>query len=408
MAFPIIYSKILIVDDNNEVRESLKMFLEEKQFTVQVAVDGEDALMKLSEFKPYCILLDIRMPYLNGVDALKMIKYRSPNTEVIMVSAINNVQMAEQCMQNGAFGFVTKPVDLDNLFKEIKLCLEKRHNALEENKKKKKEKHEKLKLKAKAEFLNKELFHALRFPIHLGSYFDSEFAKHSFDVSWLSEKLAKQLNSQHIELANLSGLYHDIGKLCLPKYLLQKHSQDWTFQEKQVYRRFPIYAEELAHFHFRLHGLGHILRHQCENVDGTGFPDGLSGDDIPQESKIIAVANAFVEIMEIENLGLIEFNIKKGIKFLEILKKDEGTLYDASVVNALEQFIKLYKTPNEASFEISDLEPGMELSRDLYTRSGRLILPKGMRLDIKAISKIIDLNFIDPISNKVYITPPKK
>jgi putative two-component system response regulator len=408
MAFPYLYSKILIVDDNSEVRESLKIFLEEKQFTVRVAVDGEDALMKLSEFKPHCILLDIKMPYLNGVDALKMIKYRSPNTEVIMVSVINNVQTAEKCMRNGAFGFVTKPVDLDNLFKEIKLCLEKRHKALEENKKKKKEKHERLKLKAKTEFLNKELFHALRFPIHLGSYLDSEFAKHSFDVSWLSEKLAKQLNSQHIELANLSGLYHDIGKLCLPKYLLQKHSQDWTFQEKQIYRRFPIYAEELAHFHFRLHGLGDILRHQCENVDGTGFPDGLSGDDIPQESKIIAVANAFVEIMEIENLGPIEFYIKKGINFLEHIKKDVGKIYEGSVVVALEQFIQNYKIPEEISIEISDLKPGMELSRDLCTHNGKPIIPKGMKLDIKGISKIIDLNFVDPISDKIYIVPPIK
>ncbi len=408
MAFPILYSKILIVDDNLEVRESLKMFLEEKQFTVQVAVDGEDALMKLSEFKPYCILLDIRMPYLNGVDALKMIKYRSPNTEVIMVSAINNVQMAEKCMQSGAFGFVTKPVDLDNLFKEIKLCLEKRHNALEENKKKIKEKHERLKLKAKTEFLNKELFHALRFPLHLASYLDTDFAKHSLDVSWLCEKIAIQLNNQHIELANLSGLYHDIGKLFLPKYLLKKHPQDWTFQEKQVYRRFPVFGEELAHFHFRLNGLGHILRHQCEHVDGTGYPDGLSGDDIPQESKIIAVANAFAEIMEMESLSPIEFNIKKGVSFLEHIKKDAGRIYDGSVVIALEQFIINYKNPDETPVVISDLKPGMELSRNLYTHSGRLIIPKGMQLDIKGISKIIDLNIIDPISDKIYIVPQKK
>jgi response regulator RpfG family c-di-GMP phosphodiesterase len=407
MAFSYLFSKILIVDDNEDVRESLKLFLEAELFTVRLAVDGEDALLKVNEFKPDCILLDIKMPYLSGVEALKMIKYRSPNTEVIMISTGNTIQTAVKCLLRGAFGILSKPIDLDKLLKEIKLCLEKRHKKIFGNRKKQKEEREKIKQKAKAHLLNKEFFHALRFPLHLASYLDSDFANHSIDVSWLCEKLAIQLNSQHIELTNLSGLYHDIGKLCLPKYLLQKHCHDWTVQEKQVFKRFPIYSEELAHFHFRLHGLKHILRHQCENVDGTGFPDGLSGDDIPQESKIISVANAFIEIMDNEKLGLIEFNIKKGIKILENIKKDEGKLYDVSVVSALEKFIKIYKIPDETSVGIIDLEPGMELSRDLYTKSGRLILPKGMRLDIKAISKIIDLNFIDPINDKVFVSPSK-
>jgi putative two-component system response regulator len=407
MTFSYLYSKILIVDDNEDVRESLKLYLEAELFTVRLAVDGEDALLKVNEFKPDCILLDIKMPYLNGAEALKMIKYRSPNTEVIMISTVYTIQTAVKCLLRGAFGILTKPIDLDKLLKEIKLCLEKRHKKIFENRKKQKEEHEKLRQKAKTHLLNKEFFHALRFPLHLASYLDSDFANHSMDVSWLCEKLAIRLNSHHIELANLSGLYHDIGKLCLPKYLLQKPRHEWTVQEKQVYNRFPVYSEELAHFHFRLQGLRHILRHQCENVDGTGFPDGLSGDDIPQESKIIAVANAFVEIMENEKLGLIEFNINKGIKFLKIIKKDEGKLYDASVVNALEKFIKNYKIPDQISVEIGDLEPGMDLSTDLYTHSGRLVLPKGIRLDIKAISKIIDLNFIDPISDKIYIIPPK-
>ncbi|GEM_PF-932396 len=403
MTFSSLYSKILIVDDEKEVRESLKLFLEEEQFSVQVAEDGEDALMKLGDFQPHCVLLDIRMPYLNGVEALKMIKHRQPNTEIIMVSAINNIQMAEECLKNGAFGYLSKPLDLDKLLSEIKKCLGQRREKLKEHKIKQKSNYDQTILEAKNHYLNKELFHALRFPFHLSSYLDSEFATHSFNVSWLCQKIAKQIKSQHVELANIAGLYHDIGKLCLPKYLFQKHKQDWTYQEKQIYKRFPVYGEELTHFHFRLKGLGYVLRHQCENVDGTGFPDGISGEDIPQESKIIAVANAFAESMEIEGLNQMKLDINKADNILEYIKKDIGKLYDGAIVEALQHFLTNYKTPKETSVGIPDLKPGMKLSRNLYTHSGRLIIPKNIKLDVQGISKIIDLNLIDPIEGDIFI-----
>ena len=403
MSFSTLYSNILIVDDEKEVRESLKLFLEESQYTVEVAEDGESALMKLNEFQPHCVLLDIRMPYLNGIEALKMIKHRQSKAEVIMVSAIDNIQKVEECLQNGAFGYITKPVDLSKLLNEIKACLEKRHEKISINKEKEKKEYEKSKLEAKTHFLNKELFHALRFPLHLVGYFDSQFSSHSFNVSWLSENLARQLKSSHIEIANLSGLYHDIGKICLPKYIFEKHRQDWTYKEKNIYKKFPIYGEELAEFHFRLKGLGHIIRHQCENVNGTGFPDGLSLNDIPEESRIIAVANAFVETMEIEGLNKIKLNIKKTDHILEHIKKDIGTLYDGAVVEALQQFVSNYKIPDETSVEINALKPGMKFSRSLYTHSGRLLVPKGMKLDDQNISKIIDLNLIDPIEGEIFI-----
>ncbi|MBT5550996.1 MAG: response regulator [Nitrospina sp.] len=130
MTNPHLYSRILIVDDEAEVCEALKDYLTAQQFVVETASDGEDALAKLDDFDPYCILLDIRMPYLNGKEALKMIKLRSPDVEVIMVTAVANLNTAEECMQNGAFGFLAKPVDLSHLLKDINKALEHRKNKI--------------------------------------------------------------------------------------------------------------------------------------------------------------------------------------------------------------------------------------------------------------------------------------
>ena len=92
-----LYSKLLIVDDEVAVCEALKEFFEDKQFTVEMAHDGEDALTKVDEFEPHCILLDIKMPFLNGIEALGMIELKNKEVEVIMVTAVANMKIAEDC-----------------------------------------------------------------------------------------------------------------------------------------------------------------------------------------------------------------------------------------------------------------------------------------------------------------------
>ena len=133
MSNSFLYSRILVVDDEAEVCEALKEYLTSKQFTVETATDGEDAISKLDDFQPDCILLDIRMPYLNGKEALTMIKHRLPEVEIIMVTGVANVNTVEECMQNGAAGYITKPVDLKHLLDDIYKALESRKNKLNRN-----------------------------------------------------------------------------------------------------------------------------------------------------------------------------------------------------------------------------------------------------------------------------------
>jgi len=133
MSNSFLYSRILVVDDEAEVCEALKEYLTSKQFTVETATDGEDAISKLDDFQPDCILLDIRMPYLNGKEALTMIKHRLPEVEIIMVTGVANVNTVEECMQNGAAGYITKPADLKHLLDDIYKALESRKNKLNRN-----------------------------------------------------------------------------------------------------------------------------------------------------------------------------------------------------------------------------------------------------------------------------------
>lgn len=406
MSDSLIYSKILVVDDEVEVVNALKEFLLEEQFVAETASDGEEALSKVEDFHPHCVLLDVRMPYLNGVEALKMIKLRQPEAEVIMVTAVANIAMVEECMQNGAFGYITKPVDLDRLLKEIHLALEHREKSLDEKKKDIKREAGQEKLESRTHLLNKELFHALRFPLQLTEYFNHEFACHSKNVSWLCENIARELKIKPLEPYNLAGLYHDIGKLSFPKGLENRSPSEWTANEKHVFEQFPIYGQELVQFHFRLKGLGSVIKHQCEKFDGTGFPDRLSGDEIPLESRVIAIANAFDENLTPEQSMQIEFEIENGIHALEAVKKKSGTFFDPIAVEALERFVKNYSIPREETVDLPRLNEGMRVSRDLFTEGGKVVVSKGMILDSALIKKVRDIHRIDPITDSVHIYPP--
>ncbi len=113
------HAKILVVDDEKKNQNILKRFLENKQFLVAVADDGNDALVKIEEFDPECVLLDIQMPNLNGIDTLKEIKNRRPKVEVIILTASTSLSTADECFARGAFSVLEKPVNLEYLHTKI-------------------------------------------------------------------------------------------------------------------------------------------------------------------------------------------------------------------------------------------------------------------------------------------------
>jgi response regulator RpfG family c-di-GMP phosphodiesterase len=405
----LLYSKILIVDDEVEVCEALKEFFEDQQFIVAIAHDGEDALSKVDEFKPHCILLDIKMPYLNGIEALGMIELKDKKVEVIMVTAVSNIKIAEECMRKGAFGYVTKPVDLDHLLKEVNGALEHRKKKLGEEKQNKEEldhlKEESLKFQKLNKMLNQELYLALKFPFKLIKLSHPEFGCHSHNVAWLAKEIAEHMKLKFIWRTALGSYYHDVGKLNLPRDMWGGISDEWDEIKKKAFKSIPIWGQEIVQSHPELGMLGEIIRHQCENVDGSGYPDGIAGDEIPIESRIIAVANAFDEILEMGNRRNIQQDICEGDKVLEVIKKDVNKKYDASVVQAVAEIIELlkYKSTREKQVALNELAPNMVLSRDLISQSGKLILSRNTALNPTLINKAILLEKIDPIVSDFYV-----
>lgn len=116
--------KLLVVDDENEICEFLKSFFEERNYTVSTANSGEQALEVVKRERPHVVLLDIKMPGIDGVQALKEIKSKYPKTKVIMVTAIETRDKIEECLRQGADNYITKPLSLEYLENDVREKIE--------------------------------------------------------------------------------------------------------------------------------------------------------------------------------------------------------------------------------------------------------------------------------------------
>ena len=107
--------KLLVVDDEEEICDFLKSFFEDRQFTVETAHSGVQAIEKARKFGPHVILLDIQMPEMDGLKALKILKEENPKVKVIMVTAVETQEKIEESMRLGADNYITKPLSLEYL-----------------------------------------------------------------------------------------------------------------------------------------------------------------------------------------------------------------------------------------------------------------------------------------------------
>lgn len=112
--------KILVVDDEVKMCFTLTKLFEMSDYPVAVAHDGVEALEKIDSFRPHCILLDIRMPKMNGLEVLKIVKEQHPEIVILMSTAVASEESRKECLEAGAAEYLIKPIDFKMLLATIK------------------------------------------------------------------------------------------------------------------------------------------------------------------------------------------------------------------------------------------------------------------------------------------------
>lgn len=291
--------KILIADDEIDIRELLGDFLESEGYECVLSPDAFDALEKFSGDIEFDIVMsDIRMPGKSGLELLSEIKKIDEDVIVIMISAVKDIESAISAMSKGAYDYVSKPFKLNEVSLIAKKAIEKRKLILE-NKEYQKELERKveertIELKSALEELDKTYKFTLSALVTALDTRDTETQGHSLRVVNYSLHLARLIGikeEEKLKILEYGALLHDIGKIGIPDAILRKPAK-LSEEEWKVMKTHPVLGYQILSKIKFLEEVSQIVLHHHEWYNGEGYPDGLSGDQIPLGSRIFSVADA--------------------------------------------------------------------------------------------------------------------
>jgi putative two-component system response regulator len=277
---------ILIVDDEEIIRDTLKALLTEYQ--LYFAENGMEGLALAMQVKPDVILLDVMMPKIDGFEVCRQIRANASLAEVpiIMITALEDRESRLQGLRAGVDDFLGKPFDSMELQARVQTITRlNRYRHLVEQ-------------RSQLEVLHQELLDSYRKTIEgwvtALDLRDKETEGHTQRVTQKSVELARAvgIDEELLEYVRMGALLHDIGKLGVPDAILLKPGK-LTDEDWKIMRLHPVYAYQwLAPISFLKNAVDIPYCHH-EKWDGSGYPRGLSGEDIPLFARLFAIVDVW-------------------------------------------------------------------------------------------------------------------
>ena len=340
--------KLLVADDEQKICRLLESFFAERGFDVVVANDGKAALSCIREHHPHLVFLDLHMPGPSGLEVLKEARTVDETMKIIVITAIEDEETIRRAKSLGATDYVIKPFSLEYLKEEV---LAKVSTSLYED------------LRSTNRDLKKSLEDMRQITRGIVKAFSMVISK--IDPHYTHEHVSRsveyagriitQLRQMGMSFGDmqeevlLAGiLLHDIGMIFTPKEILFKPGP-LTDEEWQIMRRHPVDGAEILEQIEGLKEMAKIVRYHQEAFDGSGYPDGLKGEEIPIGARIATVVDAF-------DAMITDRPYRKGMtveRAIEELKRNRGSQFDPKVVDAM---IALYQGGNLKPAQL--LDPG--------------------------------------------------
>lgn len=284
--------RCLIADDEPRLRQVLARLMRADGFECIQVGNGEEALAVLEQLPVMLVLTDLRMPHMDGIELLRHVRDRYPDTVVVMITAVAEVEMAVRALSIGATDYLTKPFHLEEVRARVEQALEKRRLRLENR-----DYHDRLedKVAHQARRIEEVFLAGIEGLVEALEVKDPYTHGHSLRVSQYSVVVGGSLglDDEALRQIDVGGRVHDIGKIGVREAVLNKPGP-LTDDEYLHIMTHPvvgwhILAPLLADAPVALG----IVRSHHERFDGRGIPDGLVGDSIPIAARIAAVSDAF-------------------------------------------------------------------------------------------------------------------
>lgn len=281
-------SLVLIVDDEYAGRETLQSILEGEDYRLEMAENGPQAIEKARQLQPDVILLDVMMPGMTGFEVCERIR-RDPQIAeipIIVLTALDDRDSLLTALQAGADDFISKPFDRYELrARLLGITRLNRYKKLLEERNKLEEANARLLAAYEATIAGWSRAMDLR---------DRETEGHSQRVAELTVELAQAMGMSAEDIVHLrrGALLHDMGKIGIPDAILHKPTllteEEWT-----VMRTHPQLAYDMLHHIEYLHPALAIPYNHHEKWDGSGYPRGLKGEEIPLAARLFAIIDVW-------------------------------------------------------------------------------------------------------------------
>lgn len=355
MPFSQFNQTILVVDDEQPICAMLSQWLKHEGYEAHIAHSAEEALEALSKKNFALMISDINMPGISGVELLSKAKEICPDMAVLMATGVSDREVAIHTLELGACGYVIKPFEFNEMLINISNALHLRDLEIENRAHR--NKLEDL-VRIRTEELENTITQLRRTEVELHSsreetiqrlsmaaeFRDDDTAKHTVRMSYFCELLARKsgMSEHYCKIMRTASPMHDVGKIGISDIILLKPgkltSEEFEVVKKHCEFGYKILINSNSEF---LEVAAIIALTHHEKFDGSGYPNGLVGEDIPFEGRIAAVCDVF-DALTTDRVYKSAFSVEQAIS---IMKEGRGTHFDPTLLdlflNNIDEFLSI-------------------------------------------------------------------
>lgn len=326
---------ILVVDDDPSNLRMASHILSGQQMRVSCLKSGNDALRFLQENRPDLILMDIHMPGMDGYETLHAVQ-SDPHTAgipVIFLTADDDSGAETRGLQAGAMDFIKKPFVPEVLLLRVRHTIDLIRLQADLSQEVEKKTQQVLQQHEKLEKISMQIVQTLSGAIDAK---DAYTNGHSTRVAEYSREMARRAGYQEKQQDEIymMGLLHDVGKIGIPEAIINKPSR-LTDEEYAQIKTHPLVGARILKNISEFPQLAVGARWHHERYDGKGYPDGLAGEDIPRDARIIAIADAYDAMSSRRSYR----DVLPQQHIYEELEKGKGTQFDPEFTKIMLQMI---------------------------------------------------------------------
>lgn len=322
-------NRILVVDDDEAVRGLIAGMIAREGYVCGVAADADEAIARLQS-EPYALMIsDINMPGKTGLDLLHIVRDEYQDLAAIMVTAVNDRSVAIDSLRIGAYGYLTKPFETNELIFNVANALRRRELEIESRR-------HSAELELQVSARSRELSYSKSETIYrlarAAEFRDNETAQHTIRMGHLCELLARKaaLPQEIRDNMAMAAPLHDVGKIGISDTILLKPGRLTSAEFETMKQHAEIGYRILSDSQSEILNLGAIiaLTHH-EKFNGSGYPGGLTGGSIPIVGRIAAICDVF-DALTSERVYKAAMSVEAAV---DILQKERGQHFDPELLD---------------------------------------------------------------------------